>query len=156
MTAVPVAIALGSNLGDRDANLQRAVELLAAGPLTHVRVAAPVTSAPLDCPPGAPGYRNTALVGETTLACPDLLLACRAIEEQLGRPAQRAYHASRTIDIDILLYGDRQFATPTLTVPHSHLTERDFVLDPLAELAPDWRVPGTDATVAEWRSRLRR
>jgi 2-amino-4-hydroxy-6-hydroxymethyldihydropteridine diphosphokinase len=151
---IPVALALGANLGDRAANLDRAVALLAAGPLRDVRHSRWYPSAPLECRPGAPPFLNGALIGTTALTPDELLAACQQTEAQLGRPAQRAWHADRPLDVDILLYGQLVLDTPALRVPHPELHRRDFVLVPLAEVAPDWLIPGPGLTVAQCLARL--
>ena len=136
---VPVAevvfIGLGANLGDREASLRAAVAALHALPGTRVqRVSALYRSAPVAA--GGPDYFNAVAELTTTLAPRPLLHALQAIELAAGR--ERPYrNAPRTLDLDILLYGNQCIATPQLTVPHPRMHERAFVLLPLAELAPE-------------------
>lgn len=131
-------IGLGANLGERAAALRQAVQALAALPGTVVlRTSSLYRSAPVDA--GGPDYLNAVAEIATTLAPHALLAALLAIE--LGAGRERPYrNAPRTLDLDILLYGDQRIATPQLTVPHPRMFERAFVLLPLAELAPA-RVP---------------
>jgi len=131
-------IGLGANLGDREAALRAAVRAIAALPGTQVlRVSSLYRSAPVDA--GGPDYLNAVAEIATTLEPHALLAALQAIE--LGAGRERPYrNAPRTLDLDILLYGDQRIATPTLTVPHPRMDERAFVLLPLAELVPA-RVP---------------
>ena len=131
-------IGLGANLGDAPAALRAAVQALAALPGTQVlQCSALYRSAPVDAT--GPDYHNAVAAVRTTLAPHDLLAALQAIEAAAGR--ERPYrNAPRTLDLDILLFGNLALDTPTLTVPHPRLRERAFVLRPLAEIAPE-RVP---------------
>ena len=148
-----VGLGLGSNLGDRLANLQRARARLLAMP----GVAAAILSAPLfetdpvDCEGGAGAFLNTVveigLPGDADL--PGVLTRLREIERSLGRPSRYPRNASRPIDIDILYAGDQCFETPTLTLPHPRLRERRFVLAPLAAIRPDLILPGREQSIAE-------
>ena len=141
-----VAIALGSNLGDRAIYLTRGVDAL-RGALTHVRVSSFIETDPVGVA-GQPRYLNGVLVAETTLSPRALLELLLDTEHQFGRvrPFDRA---PRTLDLDLILYGDRVIDEPDLQVPHPRFRERRFVLEPLAELAPDLIDPVTGRTVAE-------
>jgi 2-amino-4-hydroxy-6-hydroxymethyldihydropteridine diphosphokinase len=133
-------IALGANLGDRRAALDAAFVAIAGLPRTTLRAASSLyRSAPLDA--GGPDYLNAVLQVETGLAPNALLAALHAIERAQGRE-RPFHHAPRTLDLDLLLHGNRRIATPTLTLPHPRLHERAFVLVPLAEIAPGCAVPG--------------
>jgi 2-amino-4-hydroxy-6-hydroxymethyldihydropteridine diphosphokinase len=132
--AVTAYIALGANLGDRHAALQQALQALRAmagsGALRSSRF---YRSAPVDA--GGPDYLNAVAQLTTPLTAPDLLRALQALENAAGR--QRPYrNAPRTLDLDLLLYGDARIDSAQLTVPHPRMWERAFVLVPLAELAP--------------------
>ena len=133
-------IGLGANLGERADTLRSALVAIAALPGTDVRrVSSLYRSAPVDA--GGPDYLNAVAEIATTLAPQALLEALQAIEHAAGR--ERPYrNAPRTLDLDILLWGDPavDIATATLTVPHPRMAERAFVLLPLAEIAPE-RVP---------------
>jgi 2-amino-4-hydroxy-6-hydroxymethyldihydropteridine diphosphokinase len=152
---VPVAISLGSNLGDRDAAIAFAVERL-QGILANLRISETHETTPqgegLD---SQPLYLNAIVVGETSLAARDLLDALLAIENGFGRERPRP-NAPRTLDLDLVLFGDEVIEEPGLQVPHPRFRERFFVLGPLAEVAPSWVDPVTGRTVAELlRSLLR-
>ena len=132
--AVTAYIALGANLGDRHAALQQALQALRAmagsGAMRSSRF---YRSAPVDA--GGPDYLNAVAELTTPLTAPDLLRALQALENAAGR--QRPYrNAPRTLDLDLLLYGDARIDSAQLTVPHPRMWERAFVLVPLAELAP--------------------
>ena len=133
-------IGLGANLGDSAATLSTALAALASLPTTRlVNQSALYRSAPVDA--GGPDYLNAVAALDTGLAAQELLFQLQAIELRLGR--QRPYrNAPRTLDLDLLLYGEQTIATRTLTVPHPRMHERAFVLRPLAEIAPGLRLPG--------------
>jgi 2-amino-4-hydroxy-6-hydroxymethyldihydropteridine diphosphokinase len=133
---------LGANLGDREATIRRAVELLGAAP--GVSVVALSTLRETD-PVGyvdQPRFLNGAVELETTLAPRELLDALLAVERALGRERTGPRFGPRTIDLDLLLYGDERIDEPGLRVPHPRLHERAFVLQPLAELEPALEIPG--------------
>lgn len=147
--AVAAFIGLGANLGDRGAALQQALASLAGLPQTQVRrVSSLYRSAPVDA--DGPDYLNAVAELATGLPPEELLQSLRAIEAAAGR--ERSYrNAPRTLDLDILLYGDASIATPDLTVPHARMGERAFVLLPLSEIAPGRVTPGQLAAVASQR-----
>ena len=145
-----VALGLGSNLGDRADYLARAAACIGAEVLTDMRVSRFHETAPVDCPPGTPAFLNAAVTGVCRLPPTALLAACQDLERRLGRLPRHGYHADRTIDVDLLLYGRRTIDLPQLKIPHPLMTRRTFVLVPLAEIAPDWPVPPGRRTVAAW------
>ena len=142
-------IGLGANLGDRGQALAQAVQAMAQLPGTQVvAVSSLYVSAPVDS--SGPDYLNAVAALQTTLAPLDVLHALQAIELAAGR--ERPYrNAPRTLDLDVLLYGDQQLDTAELTVPHPRLGERAFVLLPLAELAPQKVSAAQLAAVADQR-----
>ena len=142
-----VAVALGSNLGDRRAHLDFAVAKLRSL-LRHVAVSRYHDTVPVGITGPQPLYLNAAATGEATLSAPDLLAALLAIEAARGR--ERPYpNAARTLDLDLILYGDLVIDGPALTVPHPRFRERRFVLEPLAEIAPDTVDPVTGRTIRQ-------
>ncbi|MEG2046893.1 MAG: 2-amino-4-hydroxy-6-hydroxymethyldihydropteridine diphosphokinase [Comamonas sp.] len=144
-----VFVGLGANLGDRGQALAQAVQAMAQLSGTQVvAVSSLYVSAPVDA--GGPDYLNAVAALHTTLAPLALLHALQAIELAAGR--ERPYrNAPRTLDLDVLLYGEQQIATPELTVPHPRIGERAFVLQPLAELAPEAVSAAQLAAVADQR-----
>lgn len=141
-----VAVALGSNLGDREGYLRAAIAALASA-IHQLRVSTFHETAPVGV--GAqPTFLNAAAVGETALPAPDLLDTLLTIERDEGR-VRPFPGAPRTLDLDLILYDDAIIDTPSLVVPHPRFRERRFVLEPLSEIAPDWRDPVTGRTVEE-------
>jgi 2-amino-4-hydroxy-6-hydroxymethyldihydropteridine diphosphokinase len=144
-------IALGSNTGRREETLARALDRLDRSP--GVRVVARSSlyhTAPVNCPPGSPTFVNAAATLQTTLSPRQLLELLLEIEHEAGRtrdPALR--NAPRPLDLDLLLFGDQILDAPGLVVPHPRLHERRFVLEPLAEIAPDACHPVLNKTVEE-------
>jgi 2-amino-4-hydroxy-6-hydroxymethyldihydropteridine diphosphokinase len=131
--------------------LRQALRQLAAslGPLT---IASLYRSAPVS-PVAQPDFLNTAAVAHTALEPEAVLALAKALEWAAGR-RRGVRFGPRPLDIDLLLYGDRQSAVPELTLPHPRLHERRFMLQPLAEIAPEWPVPPDGVTVRELLSRL--
>lgn len=141
-----VAIAIGSNLGDRDAVIDEAVDRLSA--VVHdLRVSSRHETDPVGVGP-QPRFLNAAAVGSCALDPRALLDALLEIERQLGR-SRPFPGAARTIDLDLILYGGALLNEPGLIVPHPRFRDRAFVLGPLAEIAADWRDPVTGRTVQE-------
>jgi len=135
-------VGLGANLGEREETLRLALELLAETP--RIEVVA-VSSFRETDPVGyldQPRFLNGAAALETSLSPRELLDALLAVERELGRTREGARFGPRTVDLDLLLYGDAQLDEPGLTLPHPRLHERRFALEPLAELDPELVVPG--------------
>jgi 2-amino-4-hydroxy-6-hydroxymethyldihydropteridine diphosphokinase len=142
-------IGLGSNLGDRGAMLEGAIAALAATPGVCVsRVSSFRDTEPVGGPPGQGPYLNAAAALETTLDPFELLRVLRAIEARFGR-VRTVRWGERALDLDLLLFDDRIIRTLELTVPHPRLAGRRFVLEPLAEVAPEVVEPVTGRTVSE-------
>ena len=150
--ATRVAVALGSNLGDRRALLVEATARVSSV-LNHLRISTFHDTVPVGVSGPQPNYLNAVVVGETTLTARELLEALLRIERTMGRT--RPHHgAARTIDLDLVLYGTSIIDEPGLTVPHPRFRERTFVLAPLCEVAPDMIDPVTGATVRALLDRL--
>jgi 2-amino-4-hydroxy-6-hydroxymethyldihydropteridine diphosphokinase len=130
-------VGLGANLGEAAATLRWAAAALGDLPDTQLlRVSALYRSAPIDCEPGAPPFLNAVAALSTHLSAPQLLAGLQQLELAAGR--QRPYrNAPRTLDLDLLLYGEGRIESPALCVPHPRMHQRAFVLRPLAEIAPE-------------------
>lgn len=128
-----VIIALGSNLGDRLANLRAAIAAMEGGGITITARSSVWETPPV--PADQPEYLNAVVAGETAEEPLPLLARLKAIEHEMGRRPGRRW-GPRPIDLDILFYGDAGFESPALSVPHPRLAGRSFVLAPLAEVLP--------------------
>lgn len=145
-------VGVGSNLGDRWANLALAANMLRRSPRVAVLRASRVyDTAPIG--PPQPRYLNAVLELETELPPKALYAVLRLAENAAGRRRTGERWSARTLDLDLLLYGDQIIVQRTLRVPHPELTVRRFVLAPLAELCPERIVPGTARTVADLLAR---
>ncbi len=142
-----VYLSLGSNLGDREWALREALRLLRAPDLRVARVSPVYETEPQDVR-GQPWFLNLVAEIETDLFPRQLLARIQKIEKQLGRK-RGVPKGPRTLDIDILLFGNSVIDAPDLVVPHPRMTERRFVLEPLAQLAPELRHPVLRRTVSE-------
>ena len=143
-----VAIALGSNVGNREQYLKDALASLAPD-VSIVRLSRWFETEPVGMAGEQRAVINAAATGETLLSARELLARMLDIEQQLGRTRPHP-GAARTVDLDLILFGDQVIdEPPTLVVPHPRFRERRFVLEPLADVAPDWTDPVTGLTIAQ-------
>ncbi len=152
-----VGIALGSNLGNRQANVQAARDRLReiAVPGEPFLTASNYETEPLNCPPGSPQFCNSVLEMSFDGRPFELLELTQAIEKQLGRITAPERNTPRVIDIDLLYFGDEMIDTEDLVLPHPRIGERIFVLEPLAEIRPDLILPGHPLSIREMLGILR-
>ena len=144
-------VALGSNLGDSRQIFAQAItrlQELSAAPLV---VSTFIETAPVDCPPGSPNFLNAVIslvprAGETPESLHGKL---QALEKELGRQPKQIANEPRPLDLDLIAFGSELRDTPQLTLPHPRAHLRRFVLQPLAEIAPDFILPGQARTTAE-------
>ena len=153
MSAVTAYLGLGANLQDPAAQVRRALDELHSIPQSRLLNHSPLYKSPPLGPPGQPDYVNAVAALQTGLEPLTLLAELRAIELRHGRRRDGSRWGPRTLDIDVLLYGERVLDTPELTLPHPGLHERAFVLYPLFDVAPALEVPGR-GSVRELRERL--
>ena len=146
-----VGIALGSNLGQRLANLQAAMQRLRhiAAPSDKVLRAPVYQTAPVHCPDGSPDFFNTVVEIGYDGTPGELLAHTQAIEIGLGREHSAQRNAPRLIDIDLLYFGNLTHKAEGLELPHPRLTQRRFVLQPLADIRPEFILPGDHLTIAQ-------
>jgi 2-amino-4-hydroxy-6-hydroxymethyldihydropteridine diphosphokinase len=138
----PAVLSLGSNVGDRVANLQGAIDSLADTPEVHmVAVSSVYETQPVDAPDGSPDFLNAIVLADTTLSIAMLLERAQAIEAAFGREHGER-NAPRTLDIDLIVVGDRVNESPELTLPHPRAHERAFVLVPWHEIDARAVIPG--------------
>jgi 2-amino-4-hydroxy-6-hydroxymethyldihydropteridine diphosphokinase len=140
-------VGLGSNLGDREGLIRRAADLIGATRLSSLRETDPWGHE------DQPKFLNAAAELETPLAARQLLVFLLDVERRLGRERIGPRWGPRTIDLDLLLYGEETIDEPGLVVPHPRLREREFALGPLSELVPSLKIPG-NGTVQEALARL--
>ena len=146
-----IFLSLGSNLGDRESNLEKALSSLSP----HVNVVN--QSSIYETEPWGfldqPNFLNQVLEGETNLSPLELIDYVKGIEKEIGRKPGRRF-GPRLVDIDILFYGDQIISKDGLSIPHKRMTERAFVLIPLNEIAPDLLIPGSSQTIKDLVSGL--
>ncbi|MDW8844818.1 2-amino-4-hydroxy-6-hydroxymethyldihydropteridine diphosphokinase [Erwinia sp. MMLR14_017] len=136
-----VYLALGSNLADPLHQVQAALDALAAIPETTLVVSSAFYRTPPYGPPDQPDYLNAAVALDTALLPEELLDQTQRIEQEQGRVRKEERWGPRTLDLDIMLFGDQTLATPRLTVPHYDIANRAFMLVPLLEIAPEIALP---------------
>ena len=146
-------IAIGSNLGDRHAYLKAGLSEVAALPSTRVTAVSHVYETPPLGPVKQPDFLNAVFALETSLAPEPLLTALLAAEKKHQRQ-RRIHWGPRTLDLDLLLYGERVVESANLTLPHPHMHERSFVLVPLCEIAPRLSHPVTGRPFTEYLAEL--
>lgn len=144
-------IALGTNLGDRLANLRLGRDAITALPgMSGPTICSSVyETAPVDCPPGSPAYLNAVMEIDYEGHIAVLLDHLQNIEHTMGRPDKRPRNASRPIDLDILYCGNLTLNNEEVIIPHPRLHLRRFVLEPLAEIVPDKILPGKNVSISE-------
>ena len=144
-------IALGSNLGDRAANLRRGIDLLMLR-VPDCRITAKggvYETEPVNCAPDTQAFLNTVIEIEIPSTPRELYAHLAAVERELGRAAVREKNTPRTLDLDLLYAGDVVSDDPLLIIPHPRLHLRRFVLQPLADIRPNLKLPGQDRTIEE-------
>jgi 2-amino-4-hydroxy-6-hydroxymethyldihydropteridine diphosphokinase len=144
-------LGLGSNVGDRRANLQAALDALRDRGIRVVASSSVYETEPVGEVLDQREFFNACLQIETDLEPEALLDACKDVERTLGRVTEGAgyvHHGPRPIDVDVLLLGDAAYSSPRLALPHREVTSRRFVLAPLLELAPELEVPGRGPAAA--------
>lgn len=154
MTGVTAYIAMGANVGDRRGNISDALKRLAeTDGIRVIRISELIETAAVGGPEDSPAFLNGAAEVRTTLGPEVLLNRLLEIERELGRERREKW-GPRTIDLDLLLYGEEVIDQPGLTIPHPLMHERAFVLRPLAQIAPDVLHPTLNLTIQQLLDRL--
>jgi len=149
MSTDPVLLSLGGNLGNIQETFQSAVRKLERNGFHVLKRSSLFHSSAMGCEEGAPDFLNCSILGTWNRSPYELLDLIHRIEVEAGRPADHPHWVSRPLDIDIILMGDTILNTETLTIPHPELKNRDFVLVPSAEIAPDMKIPGIFMSFSE-------
>ena len=148
-STITAYVGLGSNLGNREANLRRALAMLVESPGLEVRKISSFLDNPSQGgPEGAPDYLNAVVEAQTTLAASALMKRLLEIEQQMGRTRREKWEP-REIDLDLLLYGSTIVSKDDLIVPHPMMHDRRFVLQPLAEIAPNAIHPAMNISIKD-------
>jgi 2-amino-4-hydroxy-6-hydroxymethyldihydropteridine diphosphokinase len=156
-TAGLALVALGSNLGDSLGIVAKAMDLLERLSQQPLRRSSFWRTTPVNCPLGSPSFVNAVvgLVSKVDETPETLLQKLQALEKDFGRTAKKAMNEPRPLDLDLIAFGRETRATPTLMLPHPRAHRRRFVLEPLAEIAPDLVLPGQSQNVSEQLKALR-
>jgi len=144
-----IAIALGGNLGDSAEIFCNAIAKLSQNGVENIKMSGLFHSKAENCPPDSPDFINAALIGVWAASAEKLLQLCQSLEIAAGRPGNHDFNAPRTLDLDIILFGDELINTENLQIPHPRAASRLFVLQPLATLAPDWIFPDSGKSVEQ-------
>lgn len=143
-------IAIGSNLGDKNKLVNDAVQSINELPNSNVlRISNWHETEPVGLPVGAKNFLNGVVEVNSDLSAHELMTALLEIEKMMGRVRNKTGYESRTIDLDLLLYGNQIIDMPDLKLPHPRMTERLFVMKPLCELCPDLIIPGIELSVSD-------
>ena len=143
------ALSLGGDLGNTEVFFGFAFRRLREAGAFGLRRSRSYRTLPVDCVPGTPDFLNCAVCGQWGGTATELLAVTQNIERGAGRPEIHSSREARVLDCDIVLFGDEIIRTPALTVPHPRSQIRRFVLEPLAELLPDYRFPDSGRSVVE-------
>ena len=136
-----IAVMLGGNLPGTPSAFAAALEKFRAAGVTEMKCSKIYTSAAVDCVADTPDFLDMAISGFWADGAEDLLSLCQQIEREAGRPAIHSSRESRILDCDIIFFGSLEYALPQLTIPHPRARVRRFVLEPLAEIAPEMSFP---------------
>jgi 2-amino-4-hydroxy-6-hydroxymethyldihydropteridine diphosphokinase len=149
-------VALGSNLGDARTNVLQAIERLQSFSEQPLQKSSLWKTTPLDCPPGSADFVNSvvALIPRPEETPESLLKKLQTLEKEFGRGPKKVLNDPRPLDLDLIAFGNEQRTTPELTLPHPRAHQRRFVLQPLAEMAPELILPGQKKTIAHLLDQL--
>jgi 2-amino-4-hydroxy-6-hydroxymethyldihydropteridine diphosphokinase len=144
---IKVVLAIGGNLGDALVTFSAAIKTLEQNGLSDIVISPLYSNPAINCVPGTHDFVNSAIIGKWDKTPEELLILIQRTEVALGRPKIHRSETSRTLDIDIILFGNMIISTEKLIIPHPRAKERDFVLIPINEIAPDWLFPDTGKTI---------
>ena len=150
-----VVLALGGNLGNVSQTFQRAIDALQNAGMKDIKISNFRETAPVDCTPDSADFTNGAICGSWSDSAENLLTLCQQLEVDAGRPRKHEINSPRPLDIDIIIFGNQQINLPHLIIPHPETGNRQFVLEPVTEIAPEVIVPGLNRTFNELLSQLK-
>lgn len=142
MSGTKIALSLGGNIGDVAKTFDEAIAKLAKAGVGEIRRSSLIQTGAEACAPETPPFTNAAITGQWNKSLDELFNLCQQIEQEAGRPKDHRPGTSRTLDIDIIIFGDTLHKDSRLQVPHPKATSRFFVIYPLCEIAGDWTFPG--------------
>jgi 2-amino-4-hydroxy-6-hydroxymethyldihydropteridine diphosphokinase len=151
---IKIALSLGGNIGDVPETFEFAIAKLAKAGVCEIRKSSLYHSDAEDCVKNTPPFTNSAITGNWDKSLNELFDLCQKIEQEAGRPKDHTTGTSRTLDIDIILFGDLIYKDGRLQIPHKEALLRFFVIYPLSEIAGDWTFPGKDAKISEILNKL--
>lgn len=146
---IKTALALGGNLGNVAGAFKLAAVKLEAGGMINIKLSSFHCTSPVGCAPGSPDFLNAALTGEWPGSAEELFALCQQIERQAGRAPMHEINSPRTLDLDIILFGNQIINSDRLRIPHPRAAQRLFVIAPLAEIAPAMRFPDSGEKVSD-------
>ncbi len=154
-----IALGIGGNIGDVKTNIDLACDYLITNGVQHLILSKLFETIPVGCPEGTENFLNGAITGEWSGSLVELFELCKDIEEKLGRPRIHDHWVSRTIDLDILIFGEFCSSITTndgheIIVPHKELFNRIFVLEPLSEIAGNWILPLKNIKVKKYLEKI--
>lgn len=152
---VKIVVMLGGNIGDIAQTFRFALDELASGGVSAPVMGSIRRSAAVDCVPGTPDFCDAAVSGFWQGGADELLRLCQEIERRAGRPACHSSRESRTLDIDVILFGSEPIRLPGLIVPHPRAAVRRFVLEAVCDVAPEMVFPGLGLTAPQLLDKLR-
>ena len=148
-----VVVGIGSNAGQPRDHVDAAIRFLTTLSSTgQIEVSPIIETDPVDCPPDSPRFLNAVAILSWTGSLPDLLHRLRAFERDQGRPESYPRNSPRQLDLDILFADTIQMDEPSLQIPHPRALQREFVMQPLVSLRPDWRLPDGRLAAEVWAS----
>ena len=149
------ALSCGGNLGDVVSSIHQAGTLLCRHGMKSLQFSSFYVTSPVECLPGTPDFINSVITGDWPYSVNSLLKLCKNIEADAGRDPNHPRNSDRPLDLDIVIFGNKEIRSEHLTIPHPLAASRLFVLIPLAEIAGDWLFPGENTTVTKILDRFK-
>lgn len=155
MPRTKIALSLGGNIGDLPKTFEQAIEKLAQAGVSEIRQSSLIKTPAEDCVPGTPPFTNAAITGKWDKSLNELFDLCQKIEQEAGRQKNHKPGTSRTLDIDIIIFGNQIYKDTRLQIPHKKALTRFFVIYPLSEIAGDWTFPEKGVKISQILNELK-